>query len=153
MNGKHEAPEPLLDPAHAEFERRVAALLVDSADSLDGRTRSALTQVRHAALQAAARAPTRVRASGWLTWAPAGALAMALLVIVFYGGQRPGALPGYGAVAPSAVASNGGGLDDLALVTDADAYDLSEDGDLDLDADFYEWAAAAGGVAGDGLQG
>jgi hypothetical protein len=116
---------------HAEFERRVAALLNDSADALDGRTRSALTRARHAAL-AQAGAP---RAASWRAWAPAGALAAGLLVAVFFVG-RQGSIdrPGTG---------TGGPVDDLALVSDADAYDLSTDADMDLDADFYEWAAGA----------
>jgi hypothetical protein len=128
----------MADEGAGEFERRVSALLVDSVDVLDGRTRSALTRARHAAL---AQAPAR--GERWRGWAPAGALAMALLVVVFYAGQRTGNGP---AAAPTAVNA----VDDLALVSDADAFDLSADGDLDLDSDFYEWAAA-GGTPGNGL--
>ena len=68
-----------VDAGAREFERRVAALLTDSADALDGRTRSALTRARYAALEQAARP---ARSTLWRGWAPAGAVAMALLVVV-----------------------------------------------------------------------
>lgn len=123
-----------------EFERRVGALLVQSADDLDGRTRSALTQARFAALAQAQSAGPARRALRF-SWAPAGALAMALMVVVFHAGQRTGDVP-------AAVH----GADDFALISDADLFDLSNDGDMDLDSDFYEWAAAAGGMPGDGLR-
>jgi len=127
-----------------EFERRVGALLVDSADALDGRTRSALTRARFAALEQAQPAG-RVRTALRSGWAPAGALAMALLVVVFYAGQRTVNGP---AMMPAAA----GATDDFALVSDADVFDLSSDGDADLDSDFYEWAAATGGTPGHGLR-
>ncbi len=129
-----------MDAGTREFERRVGALLADSAEALDGRTRSALTRARHVALEQAAQP---ARGTLWRGWAPAGAVAMALLVVVFYAGQRPGG----DLLVPAPVSS----VDDLALVSDADAFDLSVDGDLDLDSDFYEWAAATGGTSGNGL--
>lgn len=120
----------------SEFERRVGALLNDSADGLDGRTRSALTRARHAAL-AHAKAP---HAASWRTWAPAGAVAAGLLVVVFFVGQQGGI--------DHPVVVNGGATDDFALVSDADGFELSVDGDVDLDADFYEWAASRAATAG-----
>lgn len=142
MSGNDE--HDTMDAGSREFERRVGALLVDSADALDGRTRSALTRARFAALEHASQPARDARKALWRGWAPAGAVAMALLVVVFYAGQRPGS----GAVvAPGTVTV----ADDLALVTDADVFDLSDDGDMDLDSDFYEWAAATGGTPGNGL--
>lgn len=138
MNGNSDNDS--LDPGAREFGRRVGALLTDSADALDGRTRSALTRARYAALEQAARPARR---PSWRGWAPAGAVAMALLVMVFYAGQRPGGQP----AVPAALS----GVDDLAMVSDADAFDLSVDSDADLDSDFYEWAAAKGGTSGNGL--
>ena len=128
-----------MDAGAREFARRVGALLNDSAVSLDGRTRSALTRARHAALEGAAP-PAR---SSWRSWAPAGTVAMALLLVVFFVGQRPGAEP--------PVPASLGSVDDLALVSDADDFGLSVDGDMDLDSDFYEWAAGAGGNPGHGV--
>lgn len=120
-----------------EFELRVRQLLQDSADSLHGRTRSKLTQARHAALDQGAGSAV---AGGlfWRRWAPAGAVAMALLVTVFYVGLRePGGQLG------ATVASNVT-MDDLEMLADAEAYSLSADGEADLDAEFYEWAASHG---------
>lgn len=118
-----------------EFERRVRQLLVDSSDALDGRTRSKLTQARYAALDAGA-APAVTGGFFWRRWAPAGAVAMALLVTVFYVGLRePGGQLG------TSVASNVT-MDDLEMLADAEAYNLSADGEADLDAEFYEWAAS-----------
>ena len=138
MSGDTESDNSL-DPRAREFERRVGALLTDSADALDGRTRSALTRARYAALEHAVHP---ARAAVWRGWAPASAVAMALLV-VFYVGLRPGSNP---AVVPAPLS----GVDDLALVSDADAFDLSIDSEADLDSDFYEWAAATGGTSGNG---
>jgi hypothetical protein len=121
-----------------EFEKRVGDLLRASSDSLDGRTRSRLTQARYAALEQA-RASKFSGFAAWRNWAPVGAVAMAVLVTVFYVGQR-------GAVnvsQPTPASAAGSGLDDLELLADADVYALSTEDDAELDADFYEWAAAS----------
>jgi hypothetical protein len=119
---------------NTEFEKRVSELLTDSSNSLDGRTQSRLTQARHAALDQLHRPRSAIGA--WRQWAPTGAVAAAVLVTVFYVGQR-------GAVDVNVVARAGSGLDDLELLADSDTYALSADADQDLDADFYEWAAAS----------
>lgn len=136
--------DPVLNEEAREFERRLGALLVESADALDGRTRSALTQARFAALEEI-RPAARVRRGLRFAWAPAGAVAMAFLAVLFYAGQPAGNAP---LMAPVAV----GVADDIALVSDADMFDLSNDGDVDLDTDFYEWAAAMGGMSDNGLR-
>jgi hypothetical protein len=110
-----------------EFELRTRALLRDSVDRLDGATRSRLTQARSAAL--AQRAPRRA----WLDFrylAPAGAVAAALLMSVLFIGRHDARDP----VNESA----GGALYDMELLADADAYELSQETDLE----FIEWAAA-----------
>ena len=124
---------------NTEFERRLRAHLIESSEALDGRTRSRLTQARYAALEQANRSPG-TRLFGWRGLAPAGAVAMALLVTVFYVRQRDGVLPATGLVATAATS---GALDDLVLLADVDGYALSSDVDQELDADFYEWAAAS----------
>jgi hypothetical protein len=116
------------EPGASGLERRSRALLEDSAANLDGRVRSRLTQARHAAV--AERRRTRARRA-WLSWAPAGALAAALLGALIYVRNGPGVLPA------SAPAANG--AEDLELLADADALELAEDAG---DYEFYEWAAA-----------
>jgi hypothetical protein len=120
-----------------QFEQRARELLQDSAQALDGRLRSRLTQARHAALAAM---PANARAANpWLRWIPAGAVAsaalMALLLVNQHGVTQPGAVPGVvpGAVPAQLAAANG--LDDLDLLADNDAVEMSDD------PDFYDWAA------------
>ena len=109
-----------------EFERRASAVLRDSADGLDGATRSRLTQARHAALSQLGQG------SGWHgRWLilPGGAAAAAVLMaLLLWNGNA--ALPG----------GSGSTLDDMELLADAEGYELSQEPDLD----FIEWAAAMG---------
>jgi hypothetical protein len=111
------------------FEQRTRALLRDSAEHLDGATRSRLAQARAAALA------QRDARRSWFDFrylAPAGAMAAALLVTVLFVGHRD---------APSRVnASTGNALYDLELLADADAYELTQEADLE----FIEWAATMG---------
>jgi hypothetical protein len=108
------------------FEQRAAELLRDSADSLDAGTRSRLTQARHAALENMRARPA------WLDFrvlAPGGAVAAAAVVAVLLwsgAGQR--------------ATGDAGALDDIELLADSDAYEISQESDLD----FIEWAAAMG---------
>src|SRR5690242_14091171 len=107
-----------------EFEKRAKEVLEESTARLDGRTRSRLTQARHAALAELAR-PER---HWWRTYVPAGAAAaVAVLAVVILSG-RPGG-PAAPPVSP---------VDDLELLADAEAQELVDDGE---DLEFYEWAA------------
>jgi hypothetical protein len=115
----------------SEFERRASALLRESADSVDAATRSRLAQARHAALAGRAARP------GWLdlrVLAPGGAVAAAALVALLL----------WGGMGRNPVDSGTGALDDLDLLADSDAYELSQETDLE----FIEWAAAMGEEAG-----
>ena len=123
------------DAGSSEFEQRVRTLLIDSSEALDGRTRSRLTQARYAAL--AQRAGGTSKYATWRGWAPAGAVAMAVLVTVLYLGHS-------GVNSPLAVPTGSSALDDLDLLADSDALALSADADQQLDSDFYEWAATTG---------
>jgi hypothetical protein len=124
-----------------EFERRVRAALIESSAALDGRTRSKLTAARYAAVEGLRGIDGATSVNGSLrSWAPAGALAMAVLVTVMYIGQRD---PGL-AAQPSASAAAG----DLEMLTDADAYAFSATADTDLEYEFYEWAAASADTEG-----
>jgi hypothetical protein len=138
-----------LDP-HGEFGRRVGALLRDSAEALDGRTRSALTRARYTALGQARRRGDVSRLT-LRYWAPAGALAMGMIGVMLFmghGAGRQGGLPAMGA---------GTTAEDLALLSDADGYeisnDVSSDADLEQDSDFYEWAVASAYAGGSGASG
>src|SRR5687767_4390380 len=67
----------------SSLEQRAQALLQESAEELDGRTRSRLTQARHAALDAVQRGTTHRSersASSW--WLPASAAAAAAVLTV-----------------------------------------------------------------------
>jgi negative regulator of sigma E activity len=129
------------EPGATEFEQRVRAALEDSAAGLDGRTRSRLTQARHAALD---QLSARAARPAWRSWAPAGAAAMAVLATLLFVGQR-------GGDAPLGNPAGGGAIDDLELLADADALELTAELDSELDYEFYEWAAAAAEQGNGGL--
>jgi hypothetical protein len=130
------------DPATlpTELELRSRALLLASAEALDGRVRSRLTRARHAAL-AALGEPAAMRTfripGGWL---PTGALAAAAVLAVAVWVAQPGAGP----VASLADASP---VEDAEILASNDGPELCAD-----DPEFYEWAgsdaATAGGNAG-----
>jgi ferric-dicitrate binding protein FerR (iron transport regulator) len=111
------------------LERRARERLLDSAEHLDGRTRSRLTQARHAALAELPRGRT-FRTPGF--WLPAGALAGAAMLAVMVWVGQPGS-PG----AP-ALATDAGAVEDLAILASADGPELYAD-----DPEFYEWAGSA----------
>lgn len=119
----------------SEFERRTHALLTQSAEQLPGAVRSRLTQARHAALAArSVRAPSVTR-----RWMPLGAAVAAVLALILVYAPH--------SRSPLESPVQGAGLEDIELLTDTDAVPLN--GDLDVDYDFYEWAAAeAAGAAG-----
>ena len=108
-----------------EFERRAGALLRDSTDGLDGATRSRLTQARHAALSRLGQ--DSHWGNRWLI-VPGGAAAAVLVGLLLWNGNAT--VPG----------GNGSTLDDMELLADAEAYELSQEPDLE----FIEWAAAMG---------
>ena len=111
------------------FEQRARALLQDSARNLDGATRSRLAQARAEALSRRDARP------GWFNFrylAPAGGvMAAAILVTVLFTGRQDA--PGVNDPASNA-------LYDLELLADADAFELSQETDLE----FIEWAASMG---------
>ena len=110
----------------SEFEKRTQELLEESAGRLDGKTRSRLTQARHAALAQLER-PAR---SVWRSYVPAGsAAAVAVLGIVLWSGRG---------IEDSRVVASASPVEDLELLADADAPDFVDEGE---DLEFYEWAA------------
>ena len=108
------------------FEKRTREVLDESANRIDGHTRSRLTQARHAALQ-----PKAAR-HWWRPYLPAGAATAAavLAVLIWTGpGPRPDTQVAQG---------NGSALEDIDLLADGDAPDFVSDAD---EVEFYEWAA------------
>jgi hypothetical protein len=118
------------------LERRTRALLEQRAANLDGHVRSRLTQARHAALDERRRSRAR---RAWLSWAPVGAVAAAVLGVLLYVRQGP---VGQGPVGqgPGLLPATATTTDDLELLADADGMQLAEDAG---NYEFYEWAAAA----------
>ena len=109
-----------------DFEKRTQEILEESTARLDGRTRSRLTQARHAALGQLTQ-PAR---HWWRAYVPAGAAAaVAVLAVVMW--SRPFS------ESPLA-AQSAGAVEDMELLADADAPDFVDDGE---DLEFYEWAA------------
>jgi hypothetical protein len=108
-----------------DFEKRAREILEESTASLDGRTRSRLTQARHAAL-AQLEKPAR---QWWRSYVPAGAAAAAavLAVVIYTGGQNGSSRP-----------LNPPEFDETELLVDVEAPDFTDDGE---DVEFYEWAA------------
>jgi negative regulator of sigma E activity len=109
----------------SDFEKRAREILDESADRLDGRTRSRLTQARHAALSRGDK-PAR---EAWRSWLPAGVAAAAVLATAVWMVQPERIAP---------VAGNGSALEDIDLLADAEAPDFVSD---PADLEFYEWAA------------
>jgi negative regulator of sigma E activity len=107
-----------------DFEKRTQEILEESTARLDGRTRSRLTQARHAAL-GQLTAPAR---HWWRSYVPAGAAAaVAVLAVVMW--SRP--------MTEGSGTQTAGAVEDIELLADADAPDFVDDGE---DLEFYEWA-------------
>ena len=103
------------------LEARSRELFEDSVGRLDARTRSRLTQARHAAVQELQQA--RAGRARWL-WAPVGGLAAAVVVALLL--VRPG-LDQAGSGAPP--------LEDLDSVAGVENVELLQD------VEFYAWLA------------
>ena len=110
-----------------DFENRSREVLEESVARLDGRTRSRLTQARHAALAQLER-PVR---QWWRSYVPAGAAAAAaVFAVMLY--VQPGVVDVVRGV------KNGAVVEDMDILADSEAPDFTEDTD---DVEFYEWAA------------
>jgi anti-sigma-K factor RskA len=108
----------LPDPIDARLEQRSKSLLDQSAEDLDARTRSRLTQARHAALEELRRS----RRSPVWRWAPVAAMAAVAAVMI--------AMPvrdGSRQESPTLL------LEDFDLVADSENLELLQD------VEFYAW--------------
>ena len=114
------------DPKAKAVEQRAQALLRESAEQLDGATRSRLTQARHAALAAAQRKPAATR---WLVPATAGAAAAVLAVVMTT------QTPDIETASPEMTAQtvNEPAVDELDIITAEDSLEFYRD------VEFYAW--------------
>jgi hypothetical protein len=122
------------DRGGEDFERRARALLDESVSRVDARVRSRLSQLRHAALEEAARAagmPAWLRGLGPLP--VVGAVAAATVVALILWSSAANRLPPFNETVPPV-------LDDFEIIADGEALELLEE----WDGGFYEWAAAQG---------
>jgi hypothetical protein len=124
----------------SSFERRIRAVLDDSAASVPGHVRSRLTRARYAAVEEA----TRARSSFWrqfLTssrgFLPAGTVAAAVLVAMLLLSDRIGRTPVPGHEQPST-------FEEIELLADAEVLELLQE----ADGEFYEWAAGESEIEG-----
>src|SRR5688572_9813852 len=100
-----------------DFEKRTMQVLEESTARLDGRTRSRLTQARHAALAQLAQ-PAR---HWWRSYVPAGAAAaVVVLAVMMWSRPFTETVPG---------AQNAGPVEDIELLADAEAPDFVDDGE------------------------
>jgi hypothetical protein len=112
------------------LEERAKAAFDDSVDNLDGRTRSALTRARYAAVEELAG---NQRSRAWKVWGPlSGVTAAALVIAVMFGPMwTTTQMPPQGSAMP---------FEDFDIVADAENLELLED------LDFYAWLDSAGAL-------
>lgn len=123
------------------FEQRARQVFDASVDSLDAHTRSRLNQAR----QKATAELERSRRSPWLAWAPAGALAAAVMVAVVLWRAPGGPEATVQQAQVQQVQATDGNGDPVEI--------LAADDDLDLvseDLEFYEFVAYAADDTGNG---
>jgi hypothetical protein len=117
-----------------DFERKARALFDASVEALDANTRSRLNQARQAALAADAPAPP----ARWRAWAPAGAVAAALVAAVLW------RAPGTGG-SPQVEANGRAPIEVVEIAAEGDDFELMIE-----DPEFYSWAADQTGSNGVG---
>jgi hypothetical protein len=131
MNDHHDETE------FHDLERRAREAFDASVESVDAQTRSRLNQARRRALAAVPGAPTaRQPRRGWVTWAPAGALAASVVVAVLL--MRGPTGEGQ----PPAVASHPAALghEPLEMLAAGEEFEIATS---DEELEFYEWVEVA----------
>jgi hypothetical protein len=109
-----------------DFEQRSRELLQQSAEQLDGTTRSRLTQARHAALDAIKQRQRKGMGGYWLL--PATGVAAAVVAVLFV--QQP---------APEQVAITTPTSSPLAVIDAMDIVTAEDSLEFYRDVDFYAW--------------
>ena len=120
-------PKPKLQN---DFEQRSSELLQQSAEQLDGATRSRLTQARHAALDAIQQRQRKGMRWYWLLPATGAAAAVVAVLLLPPPQQVATAVPS-GSMAPPMVV-----IDAMEIVTAEDSLEFYRD------VDFYTWLDA-----------
>lgn len=124
MNTPNDAPD--------RFEERAKAAFDASVESLDGRTRSALTRARHAALAAAEKSN---RVGRWQIWGPVSGVAAAAFVLLVM------LTPAWQARQHS---ESGSPFEDMDIIADTEDLEMLEN------LDFYAWLDSAEPLPHDG---
>jgi hypothetical protein len=107
----------------SDLERRAQKLLQESAEQLDGATRSRLTQARHAALDAIKQRQTK----SWFWLMPAtGAAAVAVVAVLLMTHTQQ-------AVQPDEQVAATAPVDEMEIVTGEDSLEFYRD------VEFYAW--------------
>lgn len=109
----------------SEFEARTRALFEQSVENLDGRTRSRLTQARHAALEELRAARTPAWRRGWVPLSGVAAAAVLAVWMTLSPGNQEGQPNDAGVP-----------IDELELFAESPSLDLLQD------VEFYAWIAA-----------
>jgi hypothetical protein len=109
-----------------DFEQRSRELLQQSAEQLDGTTRSRLTQARHAALDAIKQRQRKGMGGYWLL--PATGAAAAVVAVLFV--QQP---------APEQVAITTPTSSPVAVIDAMDIVTAEDSLEFYRDVDFYAW--------------
>jgi hypothetical protein len=118
--------------ANTSFEEHTKALFDESVGNIDGRTRSALSHARHAAMAEAEQS----RRTGWQIWGPlSGVAAAAFVLFVMLAPLRMTQESAEVAMTP---------FDDFDIVAEADNIELMKD------LDFYVWLDSADALPKDG---
>lgn len=117
-----------------DFERKAREVFESSVENLDSETRSRLKRAREAAVTAS----QWVRPPAWRAWAPAGAVAAALIAAVLWRapvGQSP-----------QVDVSGEAPIDLVELAAEGDDFELMTE-----DPEFYSWAASQNGNGSNGV--
>jgi len=129
--------EQTLEARQRALEERSRALFHESVENLDMRTRSRLTQARHAALAAAGASGGRPWLPRISLWTPAaGVTAAALLGVALWFGTPLGH---HSAI----TADSQSNFEDLDIVASSDEGSGDAMEMLQDDIDFYDWANKA----------
>ena len=118
-----------------EFELKARDTFDASVESLDAEIRSRLNRARQAAV--ADSAP--VRASAWRSWAPVGAVAVALIAAVMW------RVPGTGN-SPQLQINGEAPMEIVELAAEGEDFELMTE-----DPEFYSWVAQQAGNGSNGV--
>jgi len=134
------------DTEFRDLERRAREAFDASVESVDAPTRLRLNQARRRAIATVSGAPTaRQPRRGWVTWAPAGALAASVLLAALLMRGPTGDEPA------AAVASHPAALghEPLEMLAAGEEFEIATS---DEELEFYEWVevAAVGDAATNG---